>query len=108
MAGKEENSGKKTLKTAEMSASGDFSIPLSREELLKSDGRGSYTVTEVLSPQEITSRIDGTAGEVVTILCYHHVLQQNANPCLPREVRFLLKSASMCFTVLCSEYFLNV
>ena len=27
---------------------------------MKSDGRGSYTVTEVLSPQEITSRIDGT------------------------------------------------
>ena len=39
----------------------EFLIPLSREDLLpEKEGRGGgYTVSDLLSPQELTSRIEG-------------------------------------------------
>ena len=39
----------------------EFLIPLSREDLLpeKGGGGGGYTVSDLLSPQELTSRIEG-------------------------------------------------
>lgn len=38
----------------------EFSIPLYREDLLRGDGKGGYTVKECLANRELTGRIDGT------------------------------------------------
>ena len=37
----------------------EFTIPLTREDLVKNDGRGIYVVSELVSAHELISRIDG-------------------------------------------------
>ena len=37
----------------------EFTIPLTREDLVKNDGRGTYVVSELVSAHELVSRIDG-------------------------------------------------
>ena len=74
----------------------EFSVPLTREELMRDDGHGSYTVTELLSPPEITCRIDGKIRTGGFFMCNdHHSSLQIVSLCLLKEGLGPLKNVFM-------------
>ena len=79
----------------------EFTIPLTREDLVKNDGRGIYVVSELVSAHELISRIDGENNLQGPHIQYIYLClpTQNVNPSLLKQALQPLQSVLMYFTV---------